>query len=87
VESDRNGFLVIGDNYHPDWCARLDGLATPVLRANTVMRAVAVPAGRHRVVLEFKPLAARAAVAMAYAAWAILLVWMVVEMIRERRSA
>ena len=55
VESDRPGFVVLNDAWHPWWTAEVDGKPTPVLRANVLFRTARVPAGRHIVRFEFKP--------------------------------
>ena len=54
---DRGGYVVLNDPYHPWWSAAVDGAEAPVLRANVLFRAVAVPPGRHTVRFEFRPLA------------------------------
>src|SRR5690606_14675880 len=43
------------DAAHPWWTAEIDGRRVPVLRANVIFRAVAVPPGRHRVIFTFRP--------------------------------
>jgi len=53
ISYDQNGFLVISDNYHPGWKAEVDGVSKEIFRANYIMRAVPVPAGRHRIALTF----------------------------------
>jgi hypothetical protein len=53
VLTDRKGFLVLSDNYHPGWRAKVDGEQTEVLLANYIMRAVPVKTGTHKVVLTF----------------------------------
>ena len=53
VSTDRKGFLVLSDNYHPAWRAKVDGEQTEVLLANYIMRAVPVKSGTHKVVLTF----------------------------------
>ncbi len=45
--------LVISENYHPFWHAYVDGEERPLFRANYAWKAVAVPAGEHRVELRF----------------------------------
>jgi hypothetical protein len=55
TESDFNGYLVVADQYYPGWRASLDGLDKPILRANYVQRAIALPAGKHKVVFSYKP--------------------------------
>jgi len=39
----------VADNWYPAWRASVDGVETPVLRANHTLRAVPVGPGRHRV--------------------------------------
>ncbi len=53
VKSGGPRLLVISENYHPFWHARVDGEERPLLRANYAWKAVAVPGGEHRVVLRF----------------------------------
>jgi hypothetical protein len=49
-----DGFLLLADNWHPDWQARIDRKQTECLRANYTFRAVRVPAGKHEVVFEYR---------------------------------
>ena len=55
VDLRRDAYLVLVDAYDPGWRARIDGRPAPVHRANVAFRAVAVPAGRHHVRLEYRP--------------------------------
>jgi hypothetical protein len=55
TEASAPGFAVLLDGYDPGWRARLDGEPVPLLRANAVFRAVAVPQGRHLVELVYRP--------------------------------
>ena len=48
-----SGFLVLADNWHPDWRAYLDGKPVKLYRANYLFRSVYVPVGRHEVVFAF----------------------------------
>ena len=44
VETAKPGYLVTTDSYYPGWNAYLDGIPTPVYRANLAFRAVRMPA-------------------------------------------
>jgi hypothetical protein len=57
VQARYAGVLILHDIYYPGWIAEVDGVKTPILRADVVFRAVEVPAGRHRVEFRFEPLA------------------------------
>ena len=50
------GWLVLHDTWHPWWFATVADEPVPVLRASSIFRAVAIPAGDHVVRFEFRPL-------------------------------
>jgi hypothetical protein len=54
-ESEGAGFAVFLEQHASGWTAVVDGMPAPVLRANLVMRAVPVTAGRHRITLRYWP--------------------------------
>jgi hypothetical protein len=60
VAADAPGTLLVRDGHAPGWSARVDGRPVPLDQANGRHRAVAVPAGRSRVAMEYRPGAARA---------------------------
>lgn len=47
--------LLLNDRWHPDWKVTVDGQPAELLRANFIMRGVAVPAGEHTVEFRFDP--------------------------------
>lgn len=49
------GLLVLNQSWAPGWTATIDGRAAPVLRANYLARAVAMPPGEHEVRLVYAP--------------------------------
>ncbi len=57
AETPDGGWVVLNDLWHPWWFAAIDGKTTIIRRANVLFRAVEVPAGQHRVVFTFRPLA------------------------------
>lgn len=54
TENDRDGFLVISETLFDGWEARIDGSVTPLYSANYLYMSVRVPAGAHRVELEYQ---------------------------------
>jgi hypothetical protein len=61
VEVDTPGpaLLRLADLWYPDWVATVDGRPAEILKADYLLRAVAVPAGRHRVEFRFASRAMR----------------------------
>jgi hypothetical protein len=49
------GTLLVATPWCEGWSASVDGRPAPVLRANTYMQSVAVPAGRHAISLAYRP--------------------------------
>src|SRR5439155_109539 len=51
ADTPKDNFLILADTFYPGWVARVDRHIVPIVEADSLMRAVLVPAGRH--VVEF----------------------------------
>jgi hypothetical protein len=59
VETPAATMLVLGQAYYHNWEASVDGTAATLWRANFAFQAVEVPAGKHRILLQYKDKALR----------------------------
>ncbi len=59
TRADRPAVLVLADLVAPGWAVEVDGQAQPLLKADHVLRAVALPAGPHEVRFHFRDPAVR----------------------------
>ena len=55
VNARRPAVLRLADLYYPDWKVTVDGKPEKLLRANFIMRAVALSPGEHQIVFHFAP--------------------------------
>ncbi len=74
VESAKGGVLVFSENYYPEWTATVDGKEVPVGRVNYILRAIQVKPGKHQVVLSFFPKSVDRTETVAYIAFALLVI-------------
>lgn len=76
VQSPSESYLILKDAYYPGWQATLNDEPTPILRANVMFRAVAVPAGKSAVVFSFEPRLWQAALYGGGALWMMALAYL-----------
>jgi hypothetical protein len=55
VETNKEGFLFITDEWYPGWVAKVDGVKAPIYRADYAFRAIPVPQGSHEVEFYYEP--------------------------------
>ena len=73
TSSGKGGIVVFSEIYYPGWTATIDGNVAKLGRADYVLRALKVPAGKHQIVLTFKPKSIHTTETIAYVAGIILL--------------
>lgn len=69
---------IFSEIYYPHgWTATIDNQAVPIIRANYILRALEVPAGRHKIEFRFDPKSLHITEAIAKTALALLLLGIV----------
>jgi uncharacterized membrane protein YfhO len=73
VNSDKGGVVVFSEIYYPEWTVTVDGKPAQLGRADYILRALKVSAGKHEVVLTFHPKSIKVTESIAYVSSIILL--------------
>ena len=88
AETDRERLAVFSDIYYPGWLCNIDGEPADILRADYVLRAVVIPAGKHTIEFRFDPQSLHATEAIANTVLivlALLLIALIVWAVWRRR--
>ncbi len=72
VEAAQPSFLVTSEVHYPGWRAWIDGSEAPISQTNVAFRGLAVPAGKHRVLMSFQPQILWWSAAVSAVAWIAL---------------
>ena len=78
VNSEKGGTVVFSEIYYPSWQSTIDGQAVPHGRANYILRAMNVPAGKHTVEFTFDPASLHTTETIAFVALGLLVLLAVV---------
>ncbi|MCH5306443.1 MAG: YfhO family protein [Prevotella sp.] len=88
VNSGKGGVVVFSEIYYPGWTATIDGEEQELGRVNYVLRALQVKPGKHEIVLSFTPKSITHTETIAYMAYAVLVIILLIVLwmeIRRRR--
>lgn len=86
VDTPGPALLRLADAWYPDWKATVDGRPVGILRADFLLRAVPVPAGRSTVVFRFESASQRLGLVLSLAALAVILALLAWSFVAERRA-
>jgi hypothetical protein len=86
VDTPGSGLLRLADLWYPDWVATVDGKPAEILRADYLLRAVAVPSGKHRVDFHYRSAAVRRGLTLSLASLAGVLALLAAGMLLGRRT-
>jgi membrane protein YfhO len=81
-----DGFLLLADMYYPGWHATVDGVPTPIYRANVSLRGIALPKGQHTVRFSYEPRPFFLGLWITVTVLAVLFVWLGAAIYRLPRS-
>jgi Bacterial membrane protein YfhO. len=73
TSSSKDGVVVFSEIYYPGWQAYLDGQAVDHGRADYILRAMKVPAGKHKIEFKFDPQSIHTTENIAYVALGVLI--------------
>ncbi len=73
VDSQNGGTVIFSEIYYPGWQSTIDGMEAPHGRANYILRAMNVPAGKHVIEFRFDPQSLHVTENIAYVALFLLL--------------
>ena len=87
TDNAKDGVAVFSEIYYPDgWQVTIDGQPAELGRADYILRALYVPAGKHTIEMRFDPVSLHVTEGIAYGALALLLVGLIVALVHWGRS-
>jgi hypothetical protein len=87
VDAKKDELAIFSDVYYPKgWQVSIDGAPAEMIRANYILRALAIPAGTHKVEFRFEPQSIKTTDGIAYAALLIMLLTSIYLIYRRVRT-
>lgn len=74
TSSPKEGVVVFSEIFYPGWQATIDGQPVDIARANYILRAINVPAGKHTIEMRFDPKSLHVTEGIAYSGLALLII-------------
>jgi len=89
TSSAKDALAVFSEIYYPGWTATIDGKDAHICRANYVLRAMLVPAGKHTIKMTFDPQSVKTTETIAYVALIALLaiaIILILNLFRKKKA-
>ena len=86
IETRNGGLAVFSEIYYPEWTATIDGQPLQLACVDYVLRGAVIPAGKHKVVMEFRPTSVKTTEAISYVAIVLVMLAFVSAFILSLRS-
>ena len=86
VDSKNGGVVVFSEIYYPGWISTIDGKEVEHGRADYILRAMNVPAGKHVIEFKFDPKSLHTTETIAYIALALLAIGVVAVLMSEYKK-
>jgi hypothetical protein len=78
--------VVVSEQFFPGWSARVDGVPTALVKVNAAMMGAVVPAGNHRLTLQFLPKSVMMGAMVSLATLSAIFALFLVDRARHRRQ-
>ena len=83
----QSAYLVVSENWYPDWKATVDGVETPVVRGNVSLITVPVPEGAETVELSFESADYRRGKAVSFLSLGLVMLGLIVPSVMRKRAS
>ncbi|MFZ5874879.1 MAG: YfhO family protein [Nitrospirota bacterium] len=79
--------VVVSEQFFPGWNARVDGVPTALVKVNAALMGAVVPAGNHRLTLQFMPKSVIMGLIVSVATLSVIFAFLLIDGARHRRRS